>query len=297
MNKIQNGLELGRQSWNALRANPHLLIFPLISMVASILVTIAFFIPLAGTALADFASGRSAEEGPSVVTVIVLFLYYFANYFVIIFSNTALIGAVMKILRGETATVQDGLNIALARIDKIFVYALISATVGMIARAIRDSGRRSNNVVAAIVSAIIASLVQGAWNLVVFFAIPILVVENVGVIQSMRRSLDVFKRTWGESFVGSTAIGGISCLIYIAVIAVGALLIIGAISTQSTALIVLAIGVVVIALVGLSLVSGAINAVFQASLYQYATTGDAGKFIDTELARQAFGSAPNPNPA
>jgi hypothetical protein len=41
-------------------------------------------------------------------------------------------------------------------------------------------------------------------------------------------------------------------------------------------------------LVGVGLLNGAVNGVFQASLYQYATTGNAGKLIDTQLAAQAF---------
>jgi hypothetical protein len=38
----------------------------------------------------------------------------------------------------------------------------------------------------------------------------------------------------------------------------------------------------------IALFQGAINGVFQASLYQYATTGDSGRFIDNDLARNAF---------
>jgi len=38
----------------------------------------------------------------------------------------------------------------------------------------------------------------------------------------------------------------------------------------------------------LALVTGAVNGVFQASRYRYATTGDAGPFIRTEDAAAAF---------
>jgi hypothetical protein len=38
-----------------------------------------------------------------------------------------------------------------------------------------------------------------------------------------------------------------------------------------------------------ALVTGALNGVFQASPYRYATTGDAGPFIRTEDAAAAFG--------
>jgi len=49
--------------------------------------------------------------------------------------------------------------------------------------------------------------------------------------------------------------------------------------------VVLVIGVLVIALL-----NSAVNGIFQASLYNFATTGDAGPFIDTELAKEAFTS-------
>lgn len=284
--RISNGIELSRQSWAALRQNPQLLMFPVISMIGMIIVTILFFIPLA--ALVPGFVDTTSRNSSDVVGLIVLFLYYFLTYSVVIFSNTALVGAAMKLIRGEPATVQDGLNIAFARIGKIIVYALISATIGVIARSIREAGRRSNNLVVAIITAIIGGLIQGAWNLVVFFVIPVLVVENVGVLDSLKRSWELFKQTWGENFVGGAVIGGISCLLYLAVFLVGGALIALAVSAGSVVLAVIVAAVVVLAIVVLGLLSGAVNGIFQASLYQYATTGDAGRFISTDLARQAF---------
>lgn len=289
-NRIQNGLELTRQSWAALRANPQLLVFPVISLIGMIIVTILFFVPVTATgifaALAE-ENGRSNNINTTLFTI-VMFFYYFVTYTVIIFSNTALVGAAMRLARGETATVRDGINIAMARIGKIVVYALISATIGMIARSISQSGRNSNNIVMAILSSIIAGIIQGAWNLVVFFAIPVLVVEDIGVMDSLKRSLALFKQTWGEQFTGSMAIGAVSCLVTFGMIIVAGLLIMLAVATKSIAVIILTVAVVVLAFVFVSLINGAINGIFQASLYQYATTGDAGKLIDTSLARDAF---------
>lgn len=294
MGKIANGFELTKQSWSALRQNPQLLMFPVISTIGLIIVSILFFIPTAALGIPD-ALSQSARAGESTLDsaqtlggAIILFLYYFVTYTVIIFSNVALVGAAMKLIRGEPATVSDGIQIAMARLPKILVYALISATVGMLARALRDSGRRSENVAVAILTAIVAAIVQGAWNLAVFFAVPILVVEDVGVIDSLKRSIELFKRTWGEGFVGSTAIGLASCLLTLAVILVGGGLIILAVQTGSLALVILMIVLVVIAVAFVSMINGALNGIFQASLYQYATTGDAGRFISTDLARSAF---------
>lgn len=293
--KINNGLELGRQSWNAVRSNPQLLMFSVISAIAIIIATILFMVPIAtifiasgGIPAATNVRGEPVlADNQQVIGAVLFFVYSFVCYAISIFSNVALVGAVMKMIRGEQATVRDGINIAMARLPKILIYAFISATIGSIARAIRDSGR-NNGIVGAILAAIVASIIQGAWSVIVFFAIPVIVAEDVGVIDSMKRSFALFKQTWGEGFTGSTAIGFMSCLLWVAVIAVGALIVGAAVATGSVALIVIAVILVVLALSALSLLTGAVNGVFQASLYHFATTGDAGPFIDTNMARDAF---------
>jgi hypothetical protein len=77
-------------------------------------------------------------------------------------------------------------------------------------------------------------------------------------------------------------------LLTLAALVIGGVVIFAAVSTGSVAVIITAIVLVVVALVLIGLLSGAVNGIFQASLYQYATTGDAGQFIDTDLARTAF---------
>jgi len=289
-NHIQNGAGLSKQSWQALRKNPQLLVFPLISGIAMIIVTVLFFIPIAGSGLVVSLANESQEptSGQAIIGIIIAFLYYLVSYTVIIFSNVALLSAVMKLIRGEEATVSDGINVAMARLGKILIYALISATIGVIARGISQSGRDSNNAVVAILAAIIGAIIQGAWNLVVFFALPILVVEDIGVIGSMRRSLEIFKQTWGEGFIGRTLIGGIGCLATLVLLLVIGSLLFVAISLNSIVLIVAVVVLAIVVFVGLSLVTGAVNGVFQASLYNDAKTSHAGPFISDEYAAQAF---------
>ncbi len=291
--RVANGAELSKQSWNALRQHPQLLIFPLISGLVMLGLTVFFFVSLAASgvlsSLAGSASaGREMATSQSVTGLVLTFIYYLISYTVIIFSNTALVGATLKLMRGEPATVSDGFAIASARFGKIVFYALISATVGMIARGISQSGRESKNLVVMLIAAILGGIIQGAWNLLVFFAIPVIVIEDIGVLASLSRSLELFRHTWGESFVGSAVISGASCLVYVALFTVAGLLIAAGVAANSVALIVGTIILLILALVALSLVTGAVNGVFQASMYRYATTGDAGPFISSEYANAAF---------
>ena len=283
--KIADGFELSKQSWAALNQNRQLVMFPVISMIGMLFVTILFFVP--GAVLVGSAASTESNTlwGAALV---VTFIYYFIAYTIVIFSNTALVGATMKLIQGEPATVSDGLRIASARFGKILVYALISATIGVIAKGISQSGRSSNNIVVAILSAIVGGLLQGAWNLVVFFAIPVLVVENVGLMATFERSWHLFKQTWGEGFVGSATIGGISCLAYLAVLLISGAIIAAGISLGLLPVLILGIVVLVLGFTLISLLNGAVNGIFQASLYNFASNGDAGPFIDTALAREAF---------
>jgi hypothetical protein len=123
----------------------------------------------------------------------------------------------------------------------------------------------------------------------VFFALPVMIVENIPVTASLKRSLEIFRQTWGESFVGSTAIGGISCLIYLVILLVTGAMIAGGIALGNVPLLVVGGIFMIFGIVVVSLLNGAVNGIFQASLYNFASTGNAGPFIDTGLAREAFG--------
>jgi len=126
------------------------------------------------------------------------------------------------------------------------------------------------------------------WSIAVFFAVPLMVAEDLNVKDTLERSWHLFKETWGEGFVGSAAIGGISCLAYLAVLIVGGGFIAGGIYLPSIPLIVVGVAILLFGFVLIGLLNGAVNGIFQASLYNFATTGNAGPFIDTELARRAF---------
>jgi hypothetical protein len=209
-------------------------------------------------------------------------LYYFVTYTVVIFSNVALIGAAMIRMDGGDPTIKDGIRIASDHAASILGWAAISATVGMILQALR--GDEDN-----IVGQIVSSLLSTAWGLITFLVIPVLIVENVGPIEAIKRSGSLLKKTWGEQIIGGFAMGMISFLVMLAALVVvgGPIyLIVGA--TGSTLLIAVGIGIVVIVLAAIGLFFSALNGIFQAALYKYATEGNAGTFFDDSLMTGAF---------
>ena len=75
--KLQSGLELSKQSWSALGQNRQLIVFPLISGIAMIIVTILFFIPEA-FAFQPLFEAEDPTAGQWIATFLVLFFYYWS---------------------------------------------------------------------------------------------------------------------------------------------------------------------------------------------------------------------------
>ena len=290
---LSTSFELSKQSWAALRHNRQLFIFPVISTFVMLALILLFFIPLAGTGIfQNVTAGQPLSTQQKVLGVVLFFLLYLVGYIVVIFSNTALIGATLKLLRGEQATAGDGFRIALSRLGPIIGFALLSATVGLLARGISQAGRNSENAQLAIVAALIGGLIAASWDLATFFVIPVIVVEPVGTLTAIKHSWALFKQTWGEAVTGKATIGGISCLLILGVLVVGGGLIFVAFVSESVVFISIAIVLATLALTMIYLLTGAVNGIFQVSLYQFATTGSAGSFIDSALAHNAFQPKP-----
>lgn len=296
--RIANGVQLTQSCWRALKQNPQLMLFPLLSSIALMIVAISFAIPVLSVAVLlirenpNFDVERYTSSTKWVVygvVILFIFLFYLVSYTVIIFSNTALVGASLKLLRGESASIWDGVGIAMGHLRQIIGFALISATIGTVAQLSRSSTKDdSGNEIAGFLDMMVGGLLQGVWSVVVFFAIPVYVVEDLEPIASIRRSWDIFKHTWGENFTGKAVIGGVGCLVKLTVLAIIVALIAVTAATEYLPLLGLAILFGIVSFTIFALINGAINGVFQASLYHYATTGDAGRFIENDLARNAF---------
>jgi uncharacterized Tic20 family protein len=277
--RLSNSWELIKSSAAVLRSDKELLIFPIISFIASLVVMATFALPMF---LAGLFEAMVADTwGPAkIVGYIVAFLFYLTQYFVIIFSNTALVGAAMIRLKGGDPTVSDGIRIAFERIGTIFGYAVISATVGVILRWLQEKG---------VLGRIAASLFGLAWNLATFLVVPVLVVENIGPLDAVKRSASLLKQTWGEQIVGNFGIGTIFGLLtfVLIILSVPVIALVGA-TTESLVLVALLVCLVVILLVGLGLVSSALSGIYAAALYRYAAEGQASGHFNPQLMQDTF---------
>ncbi len=257
-----------KHSMEILQQDRELLVFPLLSSIAAILVLVSF-IPL-------FVVDAAMTDEQNQLNLLALGLLYFVEYFVIFFFNTALVGAAMIRMDGGDPTVRDGLRIAWSKIGQIFGYTIIAATVGVLLRAI---GERFG-----IIGRIIAGLFGMAWTAASFLAVPVLVSRNLGPIDAVRESASLLKETWGENIITNAGIGFVFMLFYVLAFIIIGLLMSLVMASGNMPLIIAIITLSALGLIILGLLQAALQGIFSAVLYRFATDGQqTGGFSTDEL--------------
>ena len=270
--RFSRSWELAKASASVIHSDKELLLFPVMSGLATLVVMATFAVPI-------FAF-RIFEHGVNVGGAILAFAFYFCSYSVTFFFNSALVAAALIRLDGGDPTVADGLAAARARIGPILGYAAIAATVGMILSGLRN---KDNNFIVRMVGAGLGV----AWTLSTFLVVPVLVNEEVGPVDAIKQSIGLLKRTWGENAIGNVGIGLVFGAIFLGAIVVGAALVIGSAMLSPT--LAIAVGVlVVLALLSLGIVQTALSSIYSAALYRFATVGQAPAGFEGTAIATAF---------
>lgn len=271
-----NSWSLVKASAYVLKQDRELLVFPLLSAVATVLVGLSFIVPFALTGGAEWFSGENA----SYLAYVVGFLFYMVQYTVIFFFNSALVGAAMIRLEGGDPTVSDGMSIAMDRIGPILGYAAIAATVGMVLRAVSER--------VGIVGRVVAGFVGMGWTLATYLAVPVLVSKDIGPIDAVKESAGLFRRTWGEQMVASFGIGAVFFLMGVSWTLVVAATIAGLVALGAGAGLLLPfIGTAVLGYILLALIASALQGIYTAALYRHASGGRVEGF-DEQMLTGAF---------
>lgn len=280
--KISRSWDLAGQCWTVLKDDPELLVFPLMSSLAMILVLASFAWPIWTMyhGLDPVGTAGSTTHTARLMFYVVLGIFYVINYSVMMFFNAALIAVALRRLNGEPAGIGEGIQCALRNLSAILAYAVIAATIGGILRAIEER--------VGLIGRIVVALIGAGWTLASSMTLPVLAAESVGPIEAISRSIELMRSNWGENIVGN---GGIS--VGIAVIAVplavlGFFVISAALATKQAGLIILAGGSLALAVFALSLVGTTLHAIYTAALYRFAMGNDNNAGIDRTLLAEAY---------
>lgn len=264
-------------AWQILRADITLLLLPVASSACLMLLTASFAVPaILGALTGVSVSGeRSLPESWSYVG---MFLFYVVTYGVAIFFNAALAICVLRKLEGLQTTILDGLREAISCFPQILSWALVSATIGVVLKAIE---RRSG-----FIGKMVARMLGLAWSVATFLVVPVLVAERKGPLEAVRLSVQLLKRTWGEDLLAGLGFG----LLYFFWTIPGAFAFVigaGMIPTHP----IFAIGIMILSILYfplLGLVLSTMSTIFDVVLYRYASTGTITPGFDRELLEGSF---------
>lgn len=261
MDRIHRGFRLAGASFKVLRADRGLMLLPVLSFVAMAIVAGVYAAGL-------FAMGAlSAHTSPAALIPL-----YFAISFIAIFANASVVATADLYLQGRTPTLGDGIHVATTRVGKLASWAVLTTTVGLIVRGLEQR--------AGIVGRIVFSLVGMAWSVLTFMVVPVLLFEDLGLTDSVKRSASLFRQRWGEQLVGNGSIG-----FAVFLVAVVAMMPVGIVFAVSP---VVGTVVAVVVLGALMAASAALTGIFNAALYRYATTGVANGPFDASDLQGSF---------
>ena len=262
MGRFERSKQLARASWGLLRQDKELMLLPLISGLASLVIGASFLVPVFLTARTTNVEGSTTlSMGP--LQYVVLFTMYLVLAYIAIYFKTALLCGADERMRGGNPTLGSALSAAGERAGRILPWAVLSATVSVILRSISE---RSG-----LLGRIVVGIVGMAWAVVTFLVLPILVFEGVGVGEAVKRSTALLKRTWGENLIVNGGIGLVAMLLSLpalALVGLGAL-------TGTTLGLVTTIVIAGVWMVAVTCWSNAMSGVFQLALYRYAVDGTA----------------------
>jgi hypothetical protein len=215
MGKLRASYLLTIEGLELLKKDKQVLLFPVFSMLANIAVVIFFCI------LYWIFSGETgsimhadASQDFSSLGYVVLLVLYLATAFVATFFQAGLTAIVDARINGKSLTFQEGMNIAKAHAEKIFLWSLVSATVGVILGLISERSKWLGKLVAFFLSA--------TWGIITFFIVPALILEEGNVSDSIKSSAGTFKKTWGETIIINFGAG-----LFLTLVAFSGILVVG----------------------------------------------------------------------
>ncbi len=279
---IGRSWQLFKLCLHVLSVDKELIFFPIFSTIGVIFVTLTFF----GVTFGIGSFERLETGAFSGLDLLMVFLFYVASYFVVIFFNAALVFAAHERLEGGDPNIRSGLAGASSRIITIFFWAVIAATVGLILQILSSQARERGGIIG-IIGQIVVALIGAAWSLITFFVVPLIVIEHRGLFDSFKTSLSLLRRTWGEQVVGNFGLGLIQFGATLLAVLVAAVL--GfALSFLGTPGIVLAVVIGVVLVVGVSLLFATLSGIYKAALYNYAADGQIPSLFTEDTIRGAF---------
>jgi Family of unknown function (DUF6159) len=268
---LGNSIKLLGISWNVLKSDRELVLFPLMSGGA-------LFFVFVYTAAAFWAGGTFERIGPHyhfyLADLIFLALAYFLASLVIVYFNAAMTAAAYQRLEGFSTDLRSGIMAANDRLGAIGAWSAVAATVALLLNQMSDN--RS------ILGRVFGFALRTLWGYTTFFVVPVMVIENTSPMDALSRSTELFRQQWSKATVSNFGFGLAYVLAALLALGPAALLYFGLGSTFLA--IVAGAGLLTFSVATVK----ALETIFVVALYDYAVTGRIGNDFTGSMVRDAY---------
>ena len=257
------------------RADPELMVYTFLSALFSLVAigaAISGSVGLDAIATDPECVGEDCGSALAFAHMAIWFLFYMIVSIITVFWNAAIIAsAYERLSSGTNPSFSYGIGQAIRCLPQILVWGVIAGTVGLFIQILEALAHNDDSPLPLRIVAGLASFIIGiAWWIVTFFMIPMIVLERAGVLDSMGRSTDLFKRTWGEDVTSHIGTGLLMFLTILVVTGISVpLMYFGDFG------IILGIVILAVGLLFTVLFFSTVESVNRASLFYYAKTGEA----------------------
>ncbi|HWC61625.1 MAG TPA: DUF6159 family protein [Verrucomicrobiae bacterium] len=227
MNRFERSWTLFKSSLNVIIRNKELLIFPIVTTIATVVIFLFFFAPaalyptghsyvsaehwqaLAGKYFRATGSGHHEHFTLTPIAGAYCAFLYLVSMFVATFFNVAFYNEILAALNGEAVSLSRGLRFACSRWKAILLWALFAGLIGLIIKAIEER--------LDIIGKIIVRLIGVAWSIASVFVIPVIVrdTETNNPLVMLKKSAGTVTQMWGEGLIGYIGIGAVNSIVVI----------------------------------------------------------------------------------
>lgn len=282
MGRLANSWTVFKESVGVLKKDKELLVLPVLSGIASLIVVASFVFPAYTSGLIDRMN--AGDQNAEYTGYALMLAAYLILSFVTIYFQAALIYGANERLGGGDPTVGSALRGANSKLGKIFLWALFAATVSLLIQAIEQALRRAGNQLAA---SILGGILGTAWSLMTYFVIPVVLFEDKGTFASLKRSGSLFKQRWGESLVGEWGIGAFMGLLSFASLIL--LMMLGyLIAPLGFYAFITFIVAAVLWMVLLAVIGQALGGIYRTALYRFASKGEVVPYFTPQAIQGAY---------
>jgi hypothetical protein len=200
--RLSRSWRLPRASFSVLRCDPQLLIFPAVAMGLNLILGVIGLLLLLSGAHTDTVGASHNARGTVFIASLIA---AYPLTFISLYCGVALAAVLAGRLEGQSVSTRDGWIAARQRLGIIAAWSLLVCTVGALLRVLEERLPLGGRIVAALVGL--------SWSLATLFAVPVLAYENLGPLETLRRSSQIFRRRWGAQIGGSIGIGALGALV------------------------------------------------------------------------------------